>query len=295
MRVLLTGGTGFLGRYVLEALKKHNISTVVIGPKSDGDVKKDAFIEADLLGKEDIASLIRSSEATHLLHLAWYTEHGLYWNSSLNLRWVDATVKLVEAFCQSGGQRVVVAGTCAEYDWSFGFCREDITPTKPSTLYGVSKDATRRLVSAICNEYGVSCAWGRVFIPYGPGETSTRLIPSLIQVLLHKQEPFKVNVHSFRDFIFASDVAEAFVTLLQCGNSGAYNISSGQPVQLSGIVHKLSQLLNTNAQNILDMSIKRENEPSLIVGENAKLTQLGWKQEVSLITGLTQSISEVAR
>lgn len=96
-------------------------------------------------------------------HLAWYAEHGKYWDSPLNLRWTEATVRLVEAFCMAGGQQVVISGTCAEYDWTHGYCREDCTPIDPATLYGIAKDATRRLVMAICGQYQVPCAWGAGF------------------------------------------------------------------------------------------------------------------------------------
>ena len=54
---------------------------------------------------------------THLLHLAWYAEPGLFWRSPENLRWVEASLRLLRAFAEHGGQRAVMAGSCAEYAW----------------------------------------------------------------------------------------------------------------------------------------------------------------------------------
>jgi len=293
MRVLLTGASGFLGRHVLDRLLEQDISTVVIGRRHISEKSRTEFIQADLITHPDLTILIKASSATHLLHLAWCTEHASYRDSLANLHWVEATVRLVEAFCQAGGRHVIVAGTCAEYDWLHGYCREDMTPLNPTTLYGTAKDATRRLIMALSRQLGVPVAWGRIFIPYGRGEAHERLIPSLIQVFCGHRPAFGIHTQAYRDFLHASDVAEAFLSLLHNGASGAYNISSGQPVQLSDIVWELARQLNSDARNILSLPCRRQQEPPLVVGENTKLKALGWRPKVALLAGLAQSIREV--
>ena len=282
MKVLLTGASGFLGTYMLNCLRKNGISTIVVGRTLPKDVSLIDFIQADLLDQHDLRYLISKSRATHLLHFAWYTEHGKYWTSPLNLRWTDATVRLVEAFCLSGGQKVVVAGTCAEYDWSFGYCRESITPLNPNTLYGIAKDAARRLAMAVCEEYKRPCAWGRIFLPYGQGEDSRRLIPSLINVFQGKGLPFGVNALAYRDFLHADDLAEGFIKLLLSDAQGCYNICSGQPVQIAEVVRLIANSLETDPQIVLNLSTEWTEEPSLLVGDNQKLKGLGWNPEHSL-------------
>lgn len=293
MRVLLTGASGFLGRYALGGLRRHGIETVMLGRQRAPDSAFADFIEADLLATQDFAALVKRSGATHLLHLAWYAEHGKYWTSPLNFRWVEATTRLVEAFCAAGGQQVVVAGTCAEYDWSHGYCREDSTPLNPSTLYGTAKDAARRLAMAACAQHQVPCAWGRVFLPFGAGEASQRLIPSLIEVFRGKRPPFGVNATAYRDLLHASDVAEGFITLLKSGENGVCNISSGQPVRLADVVQELARLLDADPQIVLDLTTERPGEPPLLVGENLKLKALGWQSALSLAQGLEQTVHEM--
>lgn len=292
MTVLLTGASGFLGRYVLDSLRQHGIEAVMLGRRRAPESEFADLIEADLLAAPDFAALVKESGATHLLHLAWYAEHGKYWTSPFNLRWVDATTRLVEAFCEAGGQQVVVAGTCAEYDWLHGYCREDSTPLNPTTLYGTAKDAARRLAMAICAQHQVQCAWGRVFLPFGTGEASQRLIPSLIEVLRGKRPPFGVNATAYRDFLHASDVAEGFISLLRSGASGAYNISSGQPVQLGDVVRLLARLLDADPQAVLSLTTERLAEPASLVGENLKLKTLGWQPTLTLVQGLERTVRE---
>lgn len=292
MRVLLTGANGFLGRYVLAGLERYGIETVIIGRTRPPNSGFADFIAADLLTNPNMASLIKGTAATHLLHLAWYVEHGRYWHSPMNLRWVEATTRLAEAFCQAGGRQFVVAGTCAEYDWSYAYCREENTPLRPATLYGVAKDASRRLVMAVCAQHHVSCAWGRVFMPFGTGESGQRLVPSLVDVFRGRRDPFAIHASAYRDFLHAHDVAEGFLSLLRSGADGAYNISSNQPVLLGDLVQQLAELLSADAQTVLSLATARPNEPILLVGENVKLKSLGWQATLSLAQGLERTVKE---
>ena len=295
MKLLLTGASGFLGGHVLGILRQQGIQTVMLGRTRATDSAFAEFVAADLLATPDFSALVKAAGASHLLHLAWYAEHGKYWDSPLNLRWVDASTRLVEAFCQSGGQQVVMVGTCAEYDWDSAWCREDHTPLAPATLYGIAKDATRRLVMAVCAQHGVRCAWGRVFLPYGAGESSQRLIPSLISVFRGLRAPFGVNAPAFRDFLHVSDVAQGLVTLLLKGADGAYNVSLGQPVQLANVLRELAGLLQADPEPMLTLSEKRAGEPALLVGENIKLQSLGWQPALTLGHGLAKTVDETMR
>ncbi len=289
MRVLLTGASGFLGRYVLDALQRRNIDTVVVGRRRPEHGNTE-FIKADLLEPASFGDLIQQAKPTHLLHLAWYAEHGKFWASKLNLRWVDSTARLVDAFCEAGGTRVVVAGSCTEYDWSHEVFREDETPLKPATLYGTAKDATRRLVSALCEQQNVSLAWGRIFFLYGAGENRARLVPALIDSLRGKRELIPVNSSARRDYLHVSDVAEGFATLLSANDSGSYNICSGHAVALLDIAREIARLLEVDPGPLLKLAAGRPSEPVSFHGDNTKLMQLGWKPKLSLIEGLRETL-----
>lgn len=278
IKVAVTGGTGFIGRYVINLLIKKDYEVIAIGRNCPSQHPHLTFIQQDLINDYDY-SWLEKNRPTHLLHLAWYVEHGKFWTSPLNLRWCDVTIRLVEAFCQYGGQRIVVAGSCAEYDWSFGYCQEKLTPSNPSTLYSIAKDSARRMSMEIARLNQVSLAWGRIFFPFGVGEDLNRLIPSIIQVFLEKRDPFPIGIYQWRDILPVKIVADAFVFLLTQEESGPFNICSGKPTQIIDIISQVATIFNSDPDILLSLGVKSNNSPNFLIGDNTAISLLGWQPE----------------
>lgn len=293
MKVLVTGASGYLGRHVLQRLRARGADVVVLGRSLPAGFEDTPLVHADLLATHDFVPLLQGIGATHLLHLAWYAEYGRYWTSPLNLRWVDATLRLLQAFGDSGGRHAAVAGTCAEYDWAPGWLREQGTPMQPQALYGVAKDATRRLATALCAARGLSLAWCHVFYPFGPGEAHQRMLPSLIEVFRGRAAPFGVNISAYRGMLPVSDAAEAFVHLLANGCDGRFNICSGQPALIGDVVRTLARLCSADPAPVLALASARAGDPAMLVGDNAKLLATGWRAAQTLEQGLAAQVEQV--
>lgn len=287
MKVLLSGASGFVGRHALQALQAQGIAVAAIGRQRPPGVDADAFIQADLLDAGDHTDAIAHLAPTHLLHLAWYAEHGKFWDAPVNLRWVDASVRLAEAFCAAGGRHIVAAGTCAEYAWDGEVPLDERSGLlEPASLYGTCKDAARRLLQALCRHAGVGLGWARIFFPYGPGEPPRKLAPSLLDALQGRIAPFAVNAAARRDFLHVEDVADALLTLLQADASGAFNISSGHSTALPDMVRAAAAATGTDPAALLALATPRAHEPAEIGGIPAGLHALGWRPRIALEHGL---------
>lgn len=242
MRVLITGASGFIGRFAVNALLEAGAEVHVVGrsPAPLTDSSRYAFHQADLLNHQALADGVRKIHATHLLHLAWYTESGRYWTDTVNLDWAVATLILMREFATAGGRRAVVAGTCAEYDWRHHTLDEFTTPLAPHTLYGQVKADLQKTLCGLGRIPDVSTAWGRVFFAFGPHERLRRLLSDLMTNLLAGREAPCSDGAQLRDFMHVADVARAFVALLQSDVEGPVNLASGVTRSVRSVVEELA-------------------------------------------------------
>lgn len=292
-RVLVTGATGFIGRNTLAPLAARGFDIHAVTSRKPSSEFADAveWHRADLLDPDGAAAAVEATQPTHLLHLAWYSEHGAFWGSAENLRWVEASLRLLRAFADAGGQRAVVAGTSAEYDWSHRRLIEDETPLAPATLYGAAKQALATVATAFASRAQFELAWGRVFFLYGPGEDSRRLVSSVARALVKGETAQCSDGHQVRDFLHVQDVAEAFVALLDSAASGAVNIASGEPVAVREVVTMLGELAGRPDLVALGALPPRPGDPGELVADTQKLIgEVRWRPRRSLETGLRDTL-----
>jgi nucleoside-diphosphate-sugar epimerase len=242
-RVLVTGASGFIGRHVVPLLagRGHEVHAVA-RRKMDFDACVTGHA-VDLLDPAAARALIGRARPAALLHLAWIVTPGAFWTAPENLDWVAASLALIRAFAAAGGTRAVIAGTCAEYDWSEPLLDEATTPLRPRTLYGAAKCALHALLAAAAPGLGLSLAWGRVFFLYGPGEAKGRLVPDVIDALRDGRPALCGPGTQRRDFMHVADVARAFVALLESDVAGPVNIASGTCRPLGDLILRIGEIL----------------------------------------------------
>jgi len=291
-RVLLTGASGFIGRHCLAPLCAAGYEVHAVSSRDRSTERAEVqWHRADLLDKSQLDQLVTRIMPTHLLHFAWYAIPGKYPTSSENLRWCQSTLELLHSFADSGGKRAVFAGTCFEYDSRYGFCNEDLTPSRPSTFYGECKNSTREVVAGFSRQFGISSAWGRIFYLYGPHEPEVRLVPAVILALLRGQNARGSHGRQVRDFLHVEDTASAFVSLLQSGVEGTVNIASGEPITIRSLIEHIARLLNSRDRLEFGAIPTAPSDPPLLVADVRRLREeAGWQPKISLEEGLEGTI-----
>ncbi len=297
--MLLTGGSGFIGSRAIAPLRAAGFEIHALGrtPGGSSDV---VWHELDLLDDRASARVVAEVGAEHLLHLAWYTEHGRFWNAPENLDWVAASVRLLRAFAEAGGRRAVIAGTCAEYDWADAeeSCRERSdgarpqTPLRPATLYGACKHATHLIAETYAREADLSLAWGRVFLLYGPGEDERRLVPDVARKLLAGAQAPTSDGAQERDFMHVDDVARGFVELLASAVEGPVNIASGQAVSIAEVLALIADAAGHPELLRLGALQRRDGEPERLLADVTRLRdEVGFRASTALEQGIAETVA----
>lgn len=289
-RVLVTGGQGIIGRHTITELLARGVEVHALGRSAEKPTILPEGIywhQFDIL-KDDANSLMQRVQPEAFLHLAWITDHGKFWSSPDNLDWVAASLKLVRAFGEAGGKRLVVSGSCAEYDWQnlgSGICTEK-TPLGSQFLYGVAKDAFHRLAESYCLGEKISFAWGRIFLVYGEGESPTRFVPSVIRALKAGEVARVSHCQQVRDIMSTRDCGRAFAQLLCSQVTGSLNIASGEAVKLQTVVETIRKIIGYGE---IEYGIVQANnsEPATLVADISRLKyEVGFSEENSLESGL---------
>jgi nucleoside-diphosphate-sugar epimerase len=281
-RVLITGAGGFIGRWSVSPLvaKGYEVHAAISNSTPRGlpsEALGAVAHPADLLDESAIDALLKRVAPTHLLHFAWNATPGIYWTSPENARWLAAGQYLARRFGALGGRRAVMAGTCAEYDWTkAGVCVELSTPLAGETggvltPYVASKIAMQKALTQLGNAASLSTAWGRIFFQFGPHEHKNRLVPSVIRNLLMNQEALCTHGRQIRSFLHVADVGAAFALLLDSEVRGPVNVGSGERISLADLIHKIAIKIGRPELVRLGARSPATEEPPLLVPDTHRL------------------------
>ena len=270
--VLVTGASGFVGRAAVAALLRRGAEVHAVARRSAKPIGSEHWHAADLLDQHATRPFVHRIAPDAVLHLAWIVEHGKFWTSIDNLAWVSASALLATAAYEAGARRFVGTGTCYEYGLQDCLdCNEHSTAIRPATLYGIAKDATRRLIEGFAGQVGLSFAWARLFFLYGPCEGEHRLVPSVARALLAGETAKCGSGKVLRDFLDVRDAGDALAAMTLGSIKGPVNVGSGTATSIAAVASTLGSLAGHPNLIALGALPDRSDEPPRIVADITRL------------------------
>jgi nucleoside-diphosphate-sugar epimerase len=280
--VAVTGATGFIGQYIVSALKKKGKKVLEISRKSGFDIR--SFESLDKIPRFDI-----------LIHLAskTYVPDSFNDNLSFYKTNVTGTLNCLE-LCKKHKAKIIFAST-----YVYGTPRylpvDEDHPVSLWNPYATSKIIGEQLCAAYSKDFVVDACILRLFNLFGPGQESRFLIPTIIQGLKHG-ELILQNSSPKRDFVYIPDAVDAIEFCADSGFKGmhVYNVGYGVSYSVSEVVALIRDIMKSNAI-VKYRDIQRQNEIFNVVADASRIKkELGWSPKFDLKTGLQHYINTLA-
>lgn len=294
-KYLVTGAAGFIGASVVKCLHDRE-KTVVAAVKKESDLWRLESINGleiaclDVTDTDSVRELILKTRPSHIFHLATYgvyrdqTNEAIIFNTN-----ITGTFNLLSACRDIEIDAFVNTGSVYEYADRSGIQKEEQTGI-PRNIYDAAKLASTGLSQAFASEYKLPICTLRLFTTYGPQEDSRRLVTGTIRKLFSGERPV-IASEAIRDFIYAEDVAEAYLKAAQLGTPGeVYNIASGKPVRVGELVNELCQIVNPKLTPIESNKFLPADDSRCWADITKAQEQLGWQPQTTLKQGLLKTV-----
>ena len=315
MKILVTGGAGYIGGTVTQLLLDRGHSVVVYDNLCHGErsmVPAGAtFIEGDVADSKRLEALFADGSFAGVMHFAALIEAGesmqkpeLYFRNN-----TAATLGLLEAMVKKKLSRLVFSSTAAVYGEPLSTPIAEDAALLPTNAYGESKLLVEQMLSWIHRVHGLRYASLRYFNVAGaiPGrgeahEPESHLIPLILDVALGRRKSIKIFGQDYptadgtciRDYIHVSDLAEAHLlafTALDAHDRMIYNLGNGHGFTVLEVIESVRRV--TGHPIPVEEMPRRPGDPATLIASSAKIeNDLGWKPKYTQIDDIVRSAWE---
>ncbi|HSV84360.1 MAG TPA: NAD(P)-dependent oxidoreductase [Ramlibacter sp.] len=269
--VLVTGGTGFVGRQVVRSLLQRKVAVrAVVRAGSETRLEQLGALEGvvttpDLFAEDAEWWRTACAGAAAVIHLAWYAEPGRYLQAPQNLDCLAGTLQLAKGAAAAGVRRFVGIGTCFEYDLTAGLLPVT-TPLRPLSSYAAAKAAAFLALSQWLPAQQVQFAWCRLFYLYGEGEDPRRLVPYLRAKLAAGEPAELTRGDQVRDFLDVTQAGRLIADTALSQAPGPVNICSGEAITVRQLAERIAD--EYGRRDLLQFGVRPDNlvDPPRVVG-----------------------------
>jgi UDP-glucose 4-epimerase len=305
MRILVTGGAGYIGSHMVATLLRGGHHVVVVDNLSAGhrEVVPSAarFAELDVRDRVEMTNLLREEKIEAIFHFASRIQVGesvsnprLYWRDNLS-----AAVELLEAALDSGVDRFILSSTAAVYGNPLEVPIPEDHPTEPVNVYGESKLAIEKMLRSYSKAYGLRYAALRYFNAAGADAESglgerhdpeTHLLPLILETAAGRRKSITIYGRDYptpdgtciRDYIHVVDLAEAHLAALEYlnrgGESGAFNLGTGVGHSVREVITVAKEI--SGKEITVEVGPRRPGDPPALVASPKRAEELlGWRAQ----------------
>ena len=309
MKILVTGGAGYIGSICVEDLINRGHQVTVFDNLTEGHRNavdsRAKFVQGDLGDKSAVSDVIRTETPAAVMHFA---ANALVGESMQNpykyfFNNVACGLNLLHAMVENGVKRLVFSSTCATYGIPETIPIDELAPQRPVNPYGESKLIFEKMLRWFDQIHGLVFASLRYFNAAGASEAygedhriETHLIPCVLQVPLGKREHAQVfgtdyptpDGSCIRDYIHVSDLAQAHALALEVKKSDFFNLGIGGGVSVLEVIEACRKVTGKNIP-IMKQPRRSGDPPRLIASARKAQEILGWRPRYEQIDDIVSS------
>ncbi len=298
MRVLVTGGAGFIGSHVSRALLDQGHQVTVLDNLARGrrELVPEAasFVDVDLSDEDATTEALRGHDA--VIHLAGFLEVAVSVERPVLFAEnnVVNSVRLLEAMRRADVGKIVFSSSATVYGVPKRLpLREDDELGMQANPYGATKVAVETFLGVYHQLYDFDCVLLRYFNPYGPNELcdpETHAVPNIIRAVLERRPiPVYWKGEQVRDYIYVEDLARAHIAPLEVGGFEVFNVGTEVGTKVNDIIQTVFRVAGYEVP--IDDLGERQGDIEASYASSEKLrTQLGWQPQVDLEEGLRRTM-----
>jgi UDP-glucose-4-epimerase GalE len=306
MRVLVTGGAGYVGSHSAKLLAETGHEVLIVDNLAEGhrsSVGKLPLVQADLMDRQRIASLLKERRIEAVMHFAAFAYVGVsvrepatYYQNN-----IVGSLALLDAMRDAGVNRIVFSSSCATYGIPQRVPITEDHPQNPISPYGFTKFVIERALADYSHAYGMGYAALRYFNASGAAadgtigedhDPETHLIPLILQVALGQRECVEIFGNDYptpdgtciRDYIHVDDLGTAHIAALEKLEPGMelkLNLGTGHGASVQEVIDLCREI--TGHPIPARIAPRREGDPpELVADASAAKRQLGWQARYSM-------------
>ena len=313
MKILLTGGAGYIGSACLRWLRAHGHDPIAFDDLSEGNrpaIPADRLVVGDILDTDALAGALRRHRAEAVMHFAALAivpdsvrDPDNYYRVN-----VLGTKSVLDAMRRADVGRIVFSSTCATYGNRAEMPLREETAQDPEHPYGTTKLAAERMIEDYATAYGIGHAILRYFNAAGAdpdgghGEDrryETHLIPLTLLVAAGRRPSLKIFGDDWptrdgtcvRDYIHTDDLADAHQRAVESigpGDGRVYNVGSGNGATVLEVVRACEEVVGRAISR--EIAPRRPGDPPILIASPEKITsELGWSPRHADVRTIVES------
>ena len=291
-KILVSGGTGFIGYHLCKTLVRKNYLVDSLSskkPKKEKKVKNVNYLICDLTDKKKLKKVI-NKHYEFVVNLAGYVNH--YEKTKTFKTHYFGCLNLLKCLKIRSLQLFIQIGSGLEYGLSKAPHSENLKG-KPNSTYAKAKFNASKSVLNFAKKKGLIAIVLRIYQVYGPGQDSNRLLPQAINACLKNKKFNCTKGIQSKDFLYIKDLIRLFLLILKSkkNKTNIFNVGYGKPTYIKKIIKKISVMIN-GGEPIFGAIKMRKDEPMSMYPNIKKISKYyKWKPKIKLNTGLSRTIN----